>query len=178
MVTQRKTTPNRADSASNNPKSLPDTTRWLTRLESADLLNTSTQTLKNYERRGKLHPLRVARKDTRGHEQITVVYDPDELAKLRSISRFVIPREPGDVCAHAFELFGEGKTEQEVLIEVRTTPEVIRDLHEKWFDMGGANLVISPDAKELFEKVVGPFGSVAELVVLVTKLKAATPPHL
>lgn len=61
----------------------PDTSGWLTREEGARLLGVAVQTIKNYERRNQLHPLRVPRKDNKGREHIVVVHDPHELAHLR-----------------------------------------------------------------------------------------------
>ncbi len=62
---------------------LPDTSGWLTREEGAQLLGVAPQTIKNYEQRGRLHPLRVPRRDGTGREHIVVVHDPHELAHLR-----------------------------------------------------------------------------------------------
>ena len=82
-----------------------DTSSWYTRNQSIDMLRVSTQTLKNYERQNKLHPLRALRRDIRGHQQNVVVYDPKELARLpeelyRSHSaRRVKSRQPVSKCS-------------------------------------------------------------------------------
>lgn len=149
----------------------PDTSAWLTRLESSDLLTVSTQTLANYERRGLLHPQYAIRPDAHGQRHRVTVYDPKELAKLPRFGR--VTREAGEVSARACELFREGKTNQEVVVELRETFDRIQELREKWLDAGGVDLVISPSAKELFEKIVGPFKSVTDLLEIVTK-KLAT----
>jgi hypothetical protein len=155
---------------------LIDTSAWLTRNESTDALSISIQTLKNYESRGLLHPLRVPRRDTRGHEQCVVVYDPKELAKLpRGVGRPFASRESGELNARAFEMFEQGKNNREIVIALRETSERIRELREMWLDDGGACLVISPEAKTLLENMVGSFEGIADLVELVTaKLKPKT----
>lgn len=154
---------------------LPDTSHWLTRNEASDMLTVSQQTLANYERRGDLHPRQAYRRDGRGVEHLVIVYDPRELTKLASKLRrhLVLPRDPGEMAARAFELFREGRSMEEVVVELRLQPDQVRELNDKWLDMGGAHLVITPLAKEALEKIVGPFSSVTELVERVEKLKAA-----
>jgi len=210
-----------------------DTTAWMTRTESTSFLNCSPQTLKNYEKRGMLHPLRTTRRDARGHEQVVAIYDPQELRKLpRGVGRPPTPREAAtvesrcfalfsegktirevvialnetsdrirelharwvddgdmrevakereatdravkDLESRCFALFSEGKTIREVVIEMRETSDRIRELREKWFDDGGADLVISNVAKRAFEKLLGPFQDVTELLEIVTA-RMATP---
>ena len=153
-------------------KPMPDNTHeWLTRNEVVDLLNTSAQTLKNYERRGILHPVRVPRTDLIGREQVVVVYNPKELAKLpKGLGRpLVSPRAPGETTARACELFREGKSDEAIVIEMRETFERIQELREKWKDAGGADFVVSPHARETLEKMIGPFADVAELIEKVTR---------
>lgn len=134
------------------------------------MLNVSANTLKNYEGRGLLHPLRVPRLDAMKHEQSVVVYDPRELAKLpRGIGRSLVAKTPGEIAARAFELFREGKSNEEVVIEVREEPDKVDDLRLKWLDAGGSNFVVTPEAKSALEKIVGPFSSLAELIERCTK---------
>jgi hypothetical protein len=149
-----------------------DTSSWLTRNESADLLKMSVTTIANYERRGKLHPVFTYRPDSRGIEHRVAVYDPKELIKLPHVQapRPGASREPGEVAARCFELFDQDKTIREAVIELRETPERVRLLHESWLDTGGADLTITAVAKEAFEKLVGPFAGVAELLSLVQDL--------
>lgn len=139
------------------------------------MLSCSQQTLANYERRGDLHPQAAYRPDGRGVEHRVIVYNPHELKKLAiKLRRHVLqPRDPGEMAARAFELFREGRAMDSVVIELRMRPEEIEQLHAKWMDMGGAELVITPTAKEALEKVIGSFESVAELVDRVARLKAA-----
>ena len=152
---------------------IPDTDHWLTRNEAADLLMVSSQTLANYERKGILHPQYAYRRDACGIDRRVVLYDPQELTKCPRYNRTSLsPRskEPGEIAARAFELFREGRTSEDVVVELRVQPDVARDLRDKWLDMGGADLVISPGAKEALEKIVGSFKSVADLVECVQKL--------
>jgi len=51
-------------------------------LQDADLLRCSASTAANFERRGKLHPERVRRPDSRDMDHRVAVYDPEELPKL------------------------------------------------------------------------------------------------
>jgi hypothetical protein len=150
-----------------------DTNKWLSRNEASDLLGVSTVTLLNYERKGILHPQQARRPDRRGIEHSLIVYDPQELAKVPRSGRvnYITPRDPGEIAARCFELFDRGSTLREAVIDQREHPDKIRDLHDKWLDMGGANFVISPGAKEELEKCLGPFGNVAELIELVRELK-------
>jgi hypothetical protein len=166
-----------SEADTSTPK-VPDTSRWLTRNEAADLLMISTQTLANYERKGFLHPQHGYRTDACGADRRVVLYDPQELTKCPRYNRTLLsPREraPGEITARACLLFREGKTDEEVVIELHETFERIAELREKWLDGGGAALVMSPGAKQDFEKVVGPFGSIAELFErVVAKLKTTT----
>ena len=145
-----------------------DTQSWLTRNQAVDLMNVATQTLKNYEYRGMLHPLRVSRHDTRGHEQIVVVYDPRELAKLpRGNGRVSVAHAPGELMARSYELFNQGRSNREVVVELRETSDNVRMLRETWLDDGAAAVVISPEAKRALEALLGSFADVAELITLV-----------
>ena len=142
----------------------PDTSTWLTRLEVVQVTGIGLTTIPALERRGQLRPHRVYRPDSRGAERSTVVYDPDEVAKLPRKGRGSIDRSQGEITARAFELFREGRTNEEVVIELRETVERVQELREKWLDAGGASWVISPVAREALAKLVGPFSGVTELV--------------
>jgi len=200
----------------------PDTSGWMTRIESADLIGMSVSTIANHERRGKLHPRYIYRADSRGIERHVAVYDPEELRKLprSAIVRDQL-RDPGEVAARCFEafqegktirevvieqretyervktlrdnweiaggaatsvastgefearcfeLFGQGKAIREVVVEVRETHDRVRALYEGWLDSGGADLTITPIAKKALEGFIGPFTSVADLIVLIEGL--------
>ena len=118
----------------------PDTSNWLTRFEVVEFSGIGLSTIPALERRGVLHPRRAYRRDTRGAERLTVVYDPDEVARLPRRGRASIDRSPGEVTARSFELFREGRTDEEVVIELRETVERILELRENWLN---ANAVIS-----------------------------------
>lgn len=152
-----------------------DTSGWLTRNQSTDMLRVSTQTLKNYERQGKLHPIRARREDTRGHDQSVVVYDPQELSRLpRGLGRFSA-RETGEIQARCFEMFEQEKSFREIVIAMRETSDTIHELHERWLDDGGSRVVISDTAKGALEAVLGPFADVTELVErVIAKLGGTT----
>lgn len=171
MVTSQKALD--ADVTASDPK-IPEVRDWLTRNEASDMLSCSSQTLANYERKGLLHPQYTYRPDGRGVEHRVIVYDPKELAKLANrMNRAVSPRDPGELAGRAFDLFDEGTETKDVVRELRLTPDAVETLREKWENMGGANIVISPMAKEALEKLLGPFKTVTDLVELVTQLKAS-----
>ena len=150
-----------------------DTSTWWTRDQAVNGLSISMQTLKNYEKRGMLHPLTVRREDKRGHEQSMIVYDPKELSKIPRAGHQMYSRDSGELASKAFQMFEDGKNNREVVIKLRMTPDEVHDLHDKWLDDGGAGLVIGTAAKETLEKMLGAFVDVADLVALVTKkLKA------
>ena len=150
----------------------PDTSGWLTRQDSAEFLGVSVTTVANYERRRKLNP-RYDYRTTNGFEQRVTLYDPKQLAPLRKhappSSREKI-KDPGELAASCFELLDQGRTLKEIVVALRETPEQISMLRESWLDAGGAALTITPLAKECFEKAVGAFSGVADLVTLVENL--------
>ena len=148
----------------------PDTRDWLTRSEAADMLACSGQTLANYERKGTLRPQYAYRPDGRGVEHRVIVYNPHELKKLAiRMNRpgVTSPRHAGEITARTFELIEEGRSGREIIRELRLTVEELRELREKWRDEGGSELIISPEAKERLEQIVGPFSDVTQLVELV-----------
>lgn len=146
----------------------PDTSAWLTRNEASDALRRSVTTIATYERQGKLHPQHVYRPDSRGIEHRVAVYDPRELVKLRrDETRPSASREPGETAAQSFELFNRAMTVREVVIELREPPEKVQQLYESWLTTGGSEnseLLITRDAKEDLEKLIGPFTTVTDLL--------------
>ena len=144
-----------------------DTSTWYTRDQAVNSLNVSTQTLKNYEKRGVLHPRTVRREDKRGHEQSMVVYDPKELAKIPKAGHQLYSRDSGELASKAFQFFEDGKNNREIVIKLRLTPDEVRELREKWLDDGGSGIVINNIAKETLEKLLGQFADVTDLVALV-----------
>ena len=77
------------------------------------------------------------------------------------------------MAARAFELFREGKSMEDVVVELRMLPDQVRELHDKRLELGGGDLVIFPVAKEALERALGPFKDVTELVERVTRLKGS-----
>lgn len=154
----------------------PDTSRWLTRRQASDLLGVGESTLLRWERMGLLHPQYERRGDTlREH----TIYDPDELARVPRRHRQAIPNAPGEQNARAFELFDQGKTVREAVIDLREVVAKVSELYEQWLDVGGAHFVVSPAARAELAKLIGPFGSIAELCERVRdlheKIGAVTP---
>jgi hypothetical protein len=146
---------------------------WVTRNEATDMLWCSAQTLVNYERKGVLHPQHDYRRDERGAQHRVVVYSPHELSKLaHKLHRPVFPRDPGEIAGRAYEMLDEGRSEREIVRELRLTPDATRVLHDKWLDGGGADRVLTTSAWETLEGVIGPFKSVTELVEHVIQLKS------
>jgi hypothetical protein len=153
---------------------LPKTDGWLTRNEASDVLRCSPQTLKNYESRNLLHPAHAVRRDSRGSERVMLVFNPKELTALPYRNSGGQPkiemREPGEQAARAFELFRQGCALDEIVIELRETPDRIDHLYEHWLDQTKARLMITPEAKKAFEQIVGAFTDVAGLIELTKKL--------
>lgn len=142
------------------------------------MLSCSLQTLKNYEARGLLHPRHALRKDRTKAERVMLVYDPKELALLPSkktgAPREMI-REPGEQAARVFEMLREGRGLDEIVIELRETPERIDYLNERWLEQTNERYVITPAARKALVQLVGaPFKDVTELVELVAKKLAPT----
>jgi hypothetical protein len=119
-------------------KSTKDLTAWLTRTQIVDMLCVSYETVKNWERRGLLHPevSKLHGKTT----QPVLVYDPQELASLPQYKRHMAQRssvpDPGERTARAFELFDRGATIRQVVIELRLTVAHAEALLEQWRDVG------------------------------------------
>jgi hypothetical protein len=154
-----------------DPK-VPETRDWLTRNEASDMLSCSSQTLANYERKGLLHPQHAYRPDGRGAEHRVIVYNPHELTKLAGkLHRHILARDPGELAGRAYEMYDEGRSEREIVRELRLTPDAVQVLHDKWLDGGGADRVVTPSAWEALEGTIGLFKSVTELVECVTQLK-------
>jgi hypothetical protein len=144
----------------------------MTRNEASDMLSCSSQTLANYERKGFLHPQHAYRPDGRGAEHRVIVYSPHELTKLASkLHRPISARDPGEIAGRAYEMYDEGRSDREIVRELRLTPDAVQALHDKWLDGGGADRVLTTSAWEALEGVIGSFKSVTELVELVARLK-------
>lgn len=153
-----------------------DTSTWLTRNQSADLLKVSVNTIANLERKGKLKPQKVYRADARGIEHCVAVYDPREVAALPHGSGKPTVLSEGELAARCFELFDLGQSVREVVITVRETAERVHKIRESWLDAGGADLVINPTAYEAFVQRVGKFKDISELLQLFDQAIAGKEP--
>ena len=151
-----------------NPDGSIDTSCWYTRNEACDCMSISVQTLKNYEAKGLIHPLKAERVDSLGRQQSVIVYDPDELSRVaRGVGRLFSPRNSGEAEAACYALIEQGKTNREIVVALRETSERVRELRERWENDGGADLIITTEAKKALEALVGPFKDVTDLVKLV-----------
>lgn len=151
------------------PKAKIDLSGWLDRKQTADLLGVSIQTVMNMERKEKLHPRQDRRSFPNGSQHMVTVYDPKEVANVPTVYRTSV-RSPGEMAARAFEMFDQGKSIREVVIELREMPQVVDDLKLRWTDSGGSDRVITPEAWDHLTKIVGPFSTVTELVERIDKL--------
>ena len=143
-----------------------NTDAWLTRLETASVLGVSENTIANWQRQKLLKPEIVLRTQN-GQRRGVFVYNPREFTNCPV--RRVNARLPGEVAARAFEMFDNGHTQRAVVVATHEEPDKIEELHSKWLDMGGADAVITPEAKDELERLVGPFGSVAALIAAVRR---------
>jgi hypothetical protein len=164
---------------------VPDTDGWWTRNQVCDNLRCSPQTVKNYEARGLLRPRDAIRKGLDGSDRRMKVYDPAQIVALPARNPGGEPRvdarAPGELAARAFELFRESKTLDEVIIELRETPDRIDHLYEKWLDYSRARHIITPEARDALEKTLGRFEGVSDLVDIaarVMRVLAALGQHL
>lgn len=158
----------------------PDTDGWLTRDETSDLLRCSVQTIKNYEARGKLHPQRAVRKDRVGGERIMLVYNPKELAALpaKGLGPRDLVQAEGERTARAYEMLREGRSLDDLVIELRVTSDKAEELNSRWQEQTHERYVVTPTAKKALEEFVGPFRDVTELVKLVGELTKLVPSKL
>jgi Helix-turn-helix domain len=149
------------------------TESWYTREDVLDLLGISEHTITNWMRKGILNPIRETRWCKDGREHDVWVFDPKELVAAPTPRRRG-REEPsaGEIAAKAFDLFNDGAKQRDVVVATNAEPEKIRELHETWLEMGGADFVITPAARIDIEKLLGPIGDIAELV---EKLRAKLP---
>jgi hypothetical protein len=161
-----KTSASRAPEAQVAPAA-PDTTDWLTVGQASDRWAVSENTIRTWNRTGKLHSRTAKRTLQSGVVLEVQVYDPRELAALmaaRGNPKVAAPGDRGELAARAFELFDEGTPLRRVVIRLRETPATVAELHDQWSELGGAELVVAGAAKAELERFVGPFEDVAGLV--------------
>ena len=143
-----------------------DLSTWLTRLQACDLMDLAHTTLIKFERSGHLHREIRINPET-GRE--TVVYDPEELLKLPR-RRKIFADGTGEMEARAIELFDDGKSINQVVVETREPSARVREWYDAWLDHGGAKRMISGDAHAELVALVGDHDTVAELIVRVREL--------
>lgn len=85
---------------------------------------------------------------------------PEKTATIDFVGRPSADRSQGEITARAFEMFREGGTDEDVVIELRETIDHVQYLREKWMEATAASWVISPVAREVLAKLVGRFDSV------------------
>ncbi len=145
-----------------------DTEGWLTQEQAADLLGTSPQSIRRWANSGRLEERRAQRGTSL---RWRIVYDPAQLAKMPRRHIQLPANEAGELNARVFELLDEGKSVREIVIVTREPQLKIEGLRDGWLDAGGANLVMTDDAKAALEKFVGPFSTVLDLATRVTAAK-------
>lgn len=148
-----------------------DRSGWLTVRQIADSLAVSEGTVRSWVNRGVLKSVvKAQRRGRNGSLFLCDVFDPTEVGALDAKRRKgapAPPNDPGEIAARAFELFDSGDELRKVVVKLRQRPEVVSELHDQWLDLGGAQVVVTQEARDALERVVGPFEGVADLVRLV-----------
>jgi hypothetical protein len=148
-----------------------DRSDWLTVRQISDSLAVSENTVRMWVNRGTLKNVSKAqRRGRNGGLYLCDVFDPKEVAALDAKRRKgapAPPSDPGEMAARAFELFDRGDELRKVVVKLRQKPEVVSELHDQWLDLGGAQVVITAEAREALERILGSFEDVADLVRLI-----------
>ncbi len=147
-----------------------DTTGWPTSSEVSDRLGVSLVTVLTWKRKGKLKPVKTKRKHPNGGVRDVDVYDPRDVERCATERRQASAKDPGECAARVFEMLDLGKSSREIVTALRITPDCAEELRERWLDLGGSDIVISPVAQTELEKHVGPFQGIAGLVARVAEL--------
>jgi hypothetical protein len=145
-------------------KTIVDTATWLTANQVVDMLGVAHDTVKQWERKGLLHPGRGRRVLSNGASREVRVYDPHEVAGIPRRRTVRVPNDPGELAARAFELMEQGKSLREVVVDLREAPAKVAELHEQWLNLGGSDVVIGRAAADEIVGLVGPFDGVAGLI--------------
>lgn len=112
----------RQDDGENRP---PWWSSRLTRKEAAKRLGTSCSTVRRLEERSELHPVQ--------DEDDVHFFDPVEVATLARRRGTGTPTSSaGELAAAAFEMFGGGLGQREVVVALRQPPGVVRQLYKDW----------------------------------------------
>lgn len=141
-----------------------DTSSWLTSSQVSDLCGISLQTIINYTRKELLKPRQAERVCPNGAVRRVNVFDPHQVARLPKRRMAMVPGDPGETAARAFELFEDGVQLRTVVTTLRIPPAQADELYDQWKRFGGADLIIGKAARGELEKHVGSFASVADLV--------------
>ena len=130
-------------------------------------------TIVNWVKAGRLHPQTEMRLLPNGQRREVKVFNQAELLKILQRRD---PNEPGELAARAYELFEEGRSNNQLVIALRQLPERIEELHDQWMEGGASEYVITPFARRELERLLGPYVGVAEIVQRVAELvkKAAS----
>lgn len=155
-----------------------DRSSWLTVRQIADSLAVSEGTVRSWQSRGVLKSVgKAQRRGRNGSLFLCDVFEPGEVAALDAKRRKGAvgpPSDPGEIAAQAFELFDRGDELRKVVVKLRQRPEVVSELHDQWLDLGGAQVVLTKEARDALEQVIGPFEGIADLVRLVQAKIATT----
>ncbi len=141
-----------------------DTSTWLTANQVSDMLNVAHVTIKEWERKGRLHAVMARRQMSNGASREVRVFDPHEIAGIPRRRAVQVLNDPGEIAARAFELFDQGKSNREIVMALREPPDKVQELHEQWFNLGGSEVVLGVVATEEIVRLVGPFDGVVGLV--------------
>jgi hypothetical protein len=144
-----------------------DTSGWLTRAQAIDLLGVSMNSIRRWEAEGILH-VQFAMRDS---AREVAVIDPRELCRVPRRHRTPIPNEEGELCARVFEMLDDGMTVREIVINTRETSQRIEGIRDNWLDAGGADLVVSKEARAEYERITGkPLRRMSDLVETLASL--------
>ena len=61
-------------------------------------------------------------------------------------------------------------TNNQIVIRIKKPSDYVRDLRERWLNDGGADLLITKEAKSVLEDLLGPFKDVADLIELIRSM--------
>ena len=139
---------------------------WLTRTEAAELMHVSEKAILNWVDDGLLHPQSRAQSiEVRDGRRSVNVYNPRELLEIGSkrVRKSAPPSTPGAIAAVAYECFDDGLTMRDVVRRTHRPLKEVEALHEQWLEAGGADIVITGQAKAMLEACVGSFDNVTEL---------------
>lgn len=143
-----------------SPKTDVDTTSWLTRIQAADTMNVSTQTIEKWERDGKLHARTRRGNGLPPHK----IYDPQELARIPIRGRRLPPKTAGEIEGRIFELLGAGVSMIDIVIMTEQTLKHVEAVRERWEALGGSRTEITHRQRQLLISLVGNFEGVDELI--------------